>query len=424
MTEREAFIEAIAANPDDTVRLAFADWLQENGEEDRAEFVRMLHELRAGWCEAKCPKQLPQSLQSLRNRVQELFESRGAIWLASFYRALGSEPPTLRQERWSSRLWRRVTGNRSHQMGEKFSHLLFGCIRIEGRSDEPVESLYLFNGFVSCLRVSLESRLPIRDITAAFRLEPVNDLRVTIAGNLDQWQRLNAPCLARLRSLTIGVPNEHNQQILEILENVFHGHHWSGLNELTLERSAPNFQPGPREYIEQLAHSPLLSNLHSLSLMVEQPDLHLLTHQPQIENLRTFSVWGRLMPGATGVIASAAFRPNLEELDLTQSYLEGDWTRALAIVAWPKLRSLDLGGNELTDTGVRSLLPLIPRLTDLSLCGSNITDAGALALADAIDPEKMERFSLSYNPLSPETVDALRIRFGERFHFTASTESP
>ncbi|AMV28115.1 Leucine Rich repeats (2 copies) [Gemmata sp. SH-PL17] len=158
--------------------------------------------------------------------------------------------------------------------------------------------------------------------------------------------------------------------------------------------------------------------------MVEQPDLHLLTHQPQIENLRTFSVWGRLMPGATGVIASAAFRPNLEELDLTQSYLEGDWTRALAIVAWPKLRSLDLGGNELTDTGVRSLLPLIPRLTDLSLCGSNITDAGALALADAIDPEKMERFSLSYNPLSPETVDALRIRFGERFHFTASTGPP
>ena len=34
------------ANPaDDTVRLAFADWMQENGEEDRAEFVRLAYEI-------------------------------------------------------------------------------------------------------------------------------------------------------------------------------------------------------------------------------------------------------------------------------------------------------------------------------------------------------------------------------------------
>ncbi len=46
MTEREAFIRAIAENlSDDTPRLAFADWLDEHSEHDRAEFIRIQIEL-------------------------------------------------------------------------------------------------------------------------------------------------------------------------------------------------------------------------------------------------------------------------------------------------------------------------------------------------------------------------------------------
>ncbi|MDY3555796.1 TIGR02996 domain-containing protein [Gemmata sp. JC717] len=46
MTEREAFIRGIAENLyDDTPRLAFADWLDEHGEHDRAEFIRVQVEL-------------------------------------------------------------------------------------------------------------------------------------------------------------------------------------------------------------------------------------------------------------------------------------------------------------------------------------------------------------------------------------------
>src|SRR3954468_10687525 len=42
MTEREALLAGVCANPDDdTPRLVFADWLQENGEEERAEFIRV-----------------------------------------------------------------------------------------------------------------------------------------------------------------------------------------------------------------------------------------------------------------------------------------------------------------------------------------------------------------------------------------------
>ena len=40
--DRAAFIRAIIAAPDDdTVRLAFADWLDDRGETERAEFIRL-----------------------------------------------------------------------------------------------------------------------------------------------------------------------------------------------------------------------------------------------------------------------------------------------------------------------------------------------------------------------------------------------
>jgi uncharacterized protein (TIGR02996 family) len=42
MNEREALLKAVCENPyDDAPRLVFADWLQEHGEEERAEFIRV-----------------------------------------------------------------------------------------------------------------------------------------------------------------------------------------------------------------------------------------------------------------------------------------------------------------------------------------------------------------------------------------------
>ena len=52
MTERDAFLAAIIESPDDdTPRLVFADWLEEHGEVERAEFIRLdikLSHLRPG----------------------------------------------------------------------------------------------------------------------------------------------------------------------------------------------------------------------------------------------------------------------------------------------------------------------------------------------------------------------------------------
>ena len=46
MTHDEAFLQAMVETPDDdTPRLVYADWLEENGDADRAEFIRLQCEL-------------------------------------------------------------------------------------------------------------------------------------------------------------------------------------------------------------------------------------------------------------------------------------------------------------------------------------------------------------------------------------------
>ena len=48
MTDRDALYRAILAHPaDDTPRLVYADWLQENGRPEEAEFLRVSCRLEA-----------------------------------------------------------------------------------------------------------------------------------------------------------------------------------------------------------------------------------------------------------------------------------------------------------------------------------------------------------------------------------------
>lgn len=46
LSQHEAFLRAIFDVPDDTPRLVYADFLQENGDEDRAELIRVRCEIR------------------------------------------------------------------------------------------------------------------------------------------------------------------------------------------------------------------------------------------------------------------------------------------------------------------------------------------------------------------------------------------
>src|SRR5437016_3328785 len=85
MVQRQAFLETIVAEPqDDATRLVFADWLEEQGDADRAGFIRAQVE-RARLAEDD-PRQ-----PELARREGELLARRGAEWLAEL-------PEPLRRE--------------------------------------------------------------------------------------------------------------------------------------------------------------------------------------------------------------------------------------------------------------------------------------------------------------------------------------
>jgi uncharacterized protein (TIGR02996 family) len=74
MNHREAFVQSIREAPDDDVpRLIYADWLEDNGEPERAEFIRFQCALaRGGLAEAE--------RAALARRERALLETHKGPW--------------------------------------------------------------------------------------------------------------------------------------------------------------------------------------------------------------------------------------------------------------------------------------------------------------------------------------------------------
>ena len=74
MTEREALLRAVRAHPDaDTPRLVYADWLQERGDDERAELIR-------AQCRMRAPGLPDDDFRALSARTNELLSAHGAEW--------------------------------------------------------------------------------------------------------------------------------------------------------------------------------------------------------------------------------------------------------------------------------------------------------------------------------------------------------
>ena len=78
MTDREALVNAIADHPrEDTPRLALGDWLEENGQPERAEFVRVS-------CEAARTRAGTERRAELLDRADDLLAIHEAEWLGEW----------------------------------------------------------------------------------------------------------------------------------------------------------------------------------------------------------------------------------------------------------------------------------------------------------------------------------------------------
>lgn len=87
MTEHDAFLRAICANPaDDTPRLVFADWLADHGDPDRGEFIRLEIELARRDPEDEAAERRRPALFS---RKAELLKANRQRWIEPFLPAVG-----------------------------------------------------------------------------------------------------------------------------------------------------------------------------------------------------------------------------------------------------------------------------------------------------------------------------------------------
>src|SRR5437773_2538020 len=89
---RAAFFEAICADPgDDVARLVFADWLDEHGEHDRAEFIRVQIGLARGGLHASEVDAAQRRADELllRHREEWLPGCEGVDWMVGFRRGFG-----------------------------------------------------------------------------------------------------------------------------------------------------------------------------------------------------------------------------------------------------------------------------------------------------------------------------------------------
>jgi uncharacterized protein (TIGR02996 family) len=267
----EALLQDVLAHPtDDAPRLIYADWLEEAGQHDRAEFIRVQMDL------ARAAAHDPR-LKSLRAREKELWTAHRAEWLQTV-------PPPLQK--------RRITFQR---------------------------------GFLDELHL-----LPKDWATygaALFACHPLHRIRLT--GRIDHHGAgalVVLPQLSRVNSLSLA--GCQFRERLNTLQILFTTPFWSGLTRLVLARGGFDSRS-----LGVLVASPLLAQLVALDLAdneIGPAGAQALAGSPAAANLRELSLANNPItnPGALA-LAQSAHLASLERLDLSGVGVRPDTRDAL-----------------------------------------------------------------------------------------------
>jgi uncharacterized protein (TIGR02996 family) len=386
---REApLIQAILDDPDDnTIRLVYADWLEEHGDAGdaaRGEFIRVQIAL------TQIDEDDPRCL-ALYLREQELLEEHQQHWI--------SELP-------------------------------------EGMRKRPLAGPVFRRGFVSRVSVTFDAFLTRAE--QLYATTPVEHVHISEMHHVADLAA--CPWLARLERLDLS----QNPVTPEHLTILLQSPHLPPLTEVYLG----GHQLGA-DGAERLTRSPRMATVRHLELegrtdrwgRINTDGARALASSPHLGELRHLLIGGNGIgdAGAAALAESSAF-PRLVELALNNSDLtadgvgalarsphrrglealnlglngayadddmmaalrEGDWPclvwlalhsdrvtneglTLLAAAALPALQSLNLKWNAFDAAGLRSLAasPLLARVRRLALSDNQIGDAGALALSRA-----------------------------------------
>jgi uncharacterized protein (TIGR02996 family) len=402
MSDRQALLRSVVAAPDDDApRLVFADWLDENGAPERAEFIRVQ-------CRLAQSGVADPAYEALRDREAELWAAHGSEWAAPFAR-FGAELT-----------FRRGFPDSARMSAEDFLRHGAELLRLSTvRAAELARAWLNADALAGCPALGALTALDLgrerpdarqfRALLGSRKLAGLRRLAVQAApGEMPAlaW----APHLAGLRALDLSRSRLGRRDWGALARSFY----LRSLEDLCLRDTpltdeglialagADVLAPVTRldlggtdvggDGVRALARAAKPAPLRVLRLgpaggaPVRPADLFYLLTSPVTAGLRELGLRGVVL-GDAGVkeLAWAANLDGLVELDLGDTGLRPEGVRLLAgAPAARGLARLDLGGNEVGEDGMRHLAEGgLKDLRELSLAEALVGTGGVRALAGA-----------------------------------------
>jgi uncharacterized protein (TIGR02996 family) len=367
MNSRQSFIAAIAVAPnDDSLRLRFAEWLVENGDPERAEFIRA----QIGY---GSPGISVQDQAAMSFAADDLFEAYGERWCSDLLSPLGFD--VAQYHLIPARSWMRVypDGTKKRSFGGPSIELRF---QRRDNCSGPFGRVTFERGLVTRLHILDCSLLTEKSIAETMRREPIMELSVEFDSEsiIDDWSPLSDPSLRQIRDLnTRFCPPSP----LPALPKIWNDLHLSGVRKLDLYGYGDAIPPS---ILAEFAQSSLAGQIDELILYaIDELGIQELFGKSEFH-------WKKLeLSGSMDATIPALF----SNCGLTSTLSE------LALRGWNRKEREYLG-----DEGVLALAALpITNLTKLSLTDNRITRHGLFGLANAPFTSNLECLDLSGNPL-------------------------
>lgn len=433
----QAFLDTIVANiDDDSPRLVYADWLDEQGDCERAEFIRVQVD------RARLPAWDAAQVR-LRLREQALLRLHGEKWLA--------ELPAIKGARWEG-FRRGIVAEVSFTSFEAMRANVHAC-----RAAAPVEAVTVrwprrregrrtLPRVAELRELSLTGRATVEEEIAWLAESPqLATLRSLTARGLwaDALERLiSSPHLASLRTLRLPSNNLGNDGLRVLTQFAT----TTSLEELDLSALSRHERYNYDPIIRAAGMGLLmgwsgLARVRSLNLSgndVSRDGLRALLRSPHASALKALSLRdGRLGGQAMTEFASAAPDLRLEMLDLGENILKDLGAECIAKAPCLRelkalrldrceirasgaclfaqkasfldgLRRLDVGHNHFGPIGLTALLEReSPSLHTLRMRDNDLFDQGAEVLAGSPASNALLELDLRQNNLGPAATQAL-----------------
>ncbi len=411
-SDHDALLNTIIANPnDDLPRLVYADFLEENGSDGHAAFIRDQIEL------ANTPDWEP---VAVRWRRKSLEEQAGDRWRDSLPWANAWNPRFPFRRGLGYAIKTQIVQHLIDYGDALFASAPIGELHLPGGSMQEYEQLAQQDWLPRVQSVRFWTLTtptePVRALSASplsTGVRAVHFEKASSPGMSFLVERLfQSPLGRQLRELTFRVGDGSQLDLVEALE--------SG-GETQLQKLAFDNMGFDSPAVERLGQSRVLSTLRSLSFSrMFFSDVHLDAIQAarlhRVQQLVFHDIG--LRSQRTDLLVPLANRvrfPSLRHLDFSRSYGFREQIPPLIRKLQVGLRSLNLSGIRLGEGTIGELTrsEFWPYLVELNLNENALDDGAARELRNATPPRELVTLDLRGNPdLSETIVTQLQSRYG------------